>query len=250
MRRLSRYVGAAFALFAAVVVLLQAPFAWRRFYTYPRTEAALEAIRQTRRPVARTDGRTDFPGVMHAHSHLSHDSMGGTDDIIAAAQRAGIRFIFMTDHYGWATDAHVIEQGLRGDHAGVFFVVGAEMRDGVMPFFLDHAPARYDPHQKLQEFVNDRIRDGAVVFLNHPDDRRRRWDLRGWTGMEIYRWVKQHQPGAERSVMLVHSGQSDTYTEQFLEESGALGVAAPFNVSDLIAITRLALDKAKAAPRA
>ncbi len=72
----------------------------------------------------------------------------------------------------------------------------------------------------------------------------------GWTGMEIYRWVKQHQPGAERSLMLVHSGEDDTHTQQFLEESGALGVTAPFNVSDLIAMTRLALDKSKAAPRA
>ncbi|MGH9651641.1 MAG: hypothetical protein ACRD3I_14380, partial [Terriglobales bacterium] len=72
----------------------------------------------------------------------------------------------------------------------------------------------------------------------------------GWTGMEIYRWVKQHQPGAERSVMLVHSGLNDAHTEQFLEESGALGVTAPFNVSDLIAMTRLALDKAKTASRA
>ncbi len=70
----------------------------------------------------------------------------------------------------------------------------------------------------------------------------------GWTGMEIYRWVKQHQPGAERSVLLVHSGLS--HTQQFLEENGAVGVTAPFNVSDLIAITRLALGKAKVAPRA
>lgn len=72
----------------------------------------------------------------------------------------------------------------------------------------------------------------------------------GYTGMEIYRWVKQHQPGAERSVMLVHSGLNDAHTQQFLDESGALGVTAPFNVSDLIAMTRLALDKSKASPRA
>ncbi len=70
----------------------------------------------------------------------------------------------------------------------------------------------------------------------------------GWTGMEIYRWVKQHQPGAERSVMLVHSGLS--HTQQFLEENGAVGVTAPFNVSDIIAITRLALDKARTSPHA
>jgi len=72
----------------------------------------------------------------------------------------------------------------------------------------------------------------------------------GYTGMEIYRWVQQHQPGAERSVMLVHSGQNDAHTQQFLDESGALGVTAPFNVSDLIAMTRLALDKSKTSLRA
>ena len=179
---------------AAVVLLLvsaalasQAPFVYRRFYLYPRTQAALHALERSRAAVVpRPDGLVDYRGVIHAHSHLSHDSMGTTEQIIAAARKAGVDFIFMTDHYGWLTDGHVISEGLRGEHSGVFFVVGAEMRDGVMPFFLERPPARYNPHQPLQDFVNELRAAGALVFLTHPDDPRRRWDLKGWSGMEIY----------------------------------------------------------------
>ena len=92
----------------------------------------------------------------------------------------------MTDHFGWLTDAEVIRRGLRGEHGGILFIVGAEMRDGVMPLFLDRPPDRYDPHQPLQGYVNDLRALGAVVFLCHPDDPRRRWDIQGCTGMEIY----------------------------------------------------------------
>ncbi len=176
-----------FLLLAGAALLSQAPFVYRRFYLYPRTQAALDALERSRAPAApRADGLTDFRGVIHAHSYLSHDSMGTPEEIIAAAQRAGIDFIFMTDHYGWLTDAGVIWRGLRGEQGGVLFLVGAEMRDGVMPFFLDHPPTRYNPHQPLQGFVDELRASGAVVFLNHPDDPRRRWDLKGWTGMEIY----------------------------------------------------------------
>lgn len=176
-----------FLLFALGLLASQTQFAYRRFYVYPRTQAALDALERSRgTTVPRADGLTDFRGVMHSHSYLSHDSMGTVDEIIAAGQRAKVDFIFMTDHYGWQTDARVISQGLRGEHGGVLFVVGSEMRDGVMPFFLDQPPARYNPHEKLQDFVDDLRTSGAVVFLNHPDDPKRRWDLKNWTGMEIY----------------------------------------------------------------
>jgi len=170
-----------------VVLLCQAPFAWRRFYVYPRTEAALAALGRQRAPAEPlADGLIDLRGIIHCHSDLSHDSMGTPGEIIAAGQRAGIDYLIMTDHFGWLTDADVIRRGLRGEHGGILFIVGAEMRDGVMPLFLDRPPDRYDPHEPLQGYVNDLRALGAVVFLDHPDDPRRRWDIQGWTGMEIY----------------------------------------------------------------
>ncbi len=188
MKRIVRKIaGIVFLLLLGIALLSQAPYVYRRFWLYPRTQAALDALASTRAPaVPRADGLTDFRGVIHVHTYLSHDSMGTPEEIIAAAQRASVDFIITTDHYGWLTDGPVIAQGLRGEHGGVLFVVGAEMRDGVMPLFLDHPPIRYNPHQRLQGFVDELIASGAVVFLNHPDDARRRWDLQGWTGMEIY----------------------------------------------------------------
>jgi hypothetical protein len=165
----------------------QAPFAWRRFHVYPRTRAALEALEHSRIPPAsRSDGLLDLRGVIHSHSWLSHDSTGTPDEIVRAAQAARVDFVVMTDHYGWINDSAVVTKALRGEHGGVLFMVGAEMRDGVMPLFLEHPLARYDPHQSLQAFVDGLRSDGALVFLNHPDDPLRRWDVKGWAGMEIY----------------------------------------------------------------
>lgn len=177
---------AVIALIGLASAATQAPFVYRRVYVYPRTQAALDALERGRAPQPRADGRVDFRGVLHAHSYLSHDSMGTPEEMIAAAHQAGIDFIFTTDHYGWLTDAEVISRGLRGEHGGILFVVGAEMRDGVMPFFLDRPPARYNPHQPLQAYINEMLDLGAVVFWAHPDDPLRRWYLKGWTGMEIY----------------------------------------------------------------
>ena len=168
-------------------VASQVPFLYRRFHVYPRTEAALADIRRTAGPAEpRPDGLLDLRGVIHVHTYLSHDSMGTPGEVIAAARKVGLDFVFTADHYGWLTDNHVISQALRGEHDGVLFVAGAEMRDGVMPFFLDRPPSRYNPHQPLQGFVDDVRALGAVVFLNHPEDPRRRWDLKNWAGMEIY----------------------------------------------------------------
>lgn len=207
-RRIGKAVIAIIAIPLPLLCLAQLPFVFRRFYTYPRTQSALNDIEHTRRPmVARGDGLNDFRGVMHVHTHLSHDSMGTAQEVITAAQRAGLDFVFTTDHYGWQTDAHVVREALRGNHGGVFFVAGAEMRDGVMPFFLDRPPERYNPHMRLQAFVDELRGLGAVVFLTHPDDLRRRWDLKGWTGMEIYNL----HADARKTGLSIYSQLSEHY---------------------------------------
>ena len=60
-----------------VFLASQAPHAWRRFYVYPRTEAALAALGRQQAPAEpRADGLMDLRGIIHCHSDLSHDSMG------------------------------------------------------------------------------------------------------------------------------------------------------------------------------
>ncbi|HSA92544.1 MAG TPA: tetratricopeptide repeat protein [Terriglobales bacterium] len=67
----------------------------------------------------------------------------------------------------------------------------------------------------------------------------------GWSGREIYRWLERNQPGAERKFVLALSDESDAELQTFLEESRALAITAPFGVSDLLAMTRLAMGRAR-----
>ena len=68
----------------------------------------------------------------------------------------------------------------------------------------------------------------------------------GWSGREIYRWLERNQPGAERRFVLALTDETDPEMQAFLEESRALAILAPFGVSDLLAMTRLAMGRSRA----
>lgn len=67
----------------------------------------------------------------------------------------------------------------------------------------------------------------------------------GWSGREIYRWLERNQPGAERKFVLALVDEADAEMQLFLEESRALTISTPFGVSDLLAMTRLAMARSK-----
>jgi tetratricopeptide (TPR) repeat protein/CheY-like chemotaxis protein len=68
----------------------------------------------------------------------------------------------------------------------------------------------------------------------------------GWSGREIYRWLERNQPGAERKFVLALADEADAEMQLFLEESRALTISTPFGVSDLLAMTRLAMARSRA----
>jgi tetratricopeptide (TPR) repeat protein len=68
----------------------------------------------------------------------------------------------------------------------------------------------------------------------------------GWSGREIYRWLAKNQPGAERKFVLALAEEADAEMQLFLEESRALTISTPFGVSDLLAMTRLAMARSRA----
>lgn len=178
-------VGLVSLLLGVVVVLvLQWPFLKRRFWTYPRIYDALQVLETERKPRARDDGLLDLRGVFHAHSYLSHDSMGLPEEMIIGAQRAGIDFIFMTDHFRSPEDVRVIREGLTGDHSGVLFVPGVETSQGMIAWFLEKTTL--DGRRPLADQITAVRAGGGVPFVCHPDEPRP-WDqLPPFTGMEIY----------------------------------------------------------------
>lgn len=176
--------------FAVVVVVLAAVLVcwycraaiYHRYYLFPKQEAAWEQIRAARQEVALDDGWTEYRGVCHSHSELSHDSEVKFPDILRAAKTADINFICMTDHsregkadYSW---------GWKGLHDGVLFVRGFEMNYGYMPWGLpDYTVLSTDTDPgTLAEQIAAK---GGVLFYAHSEEERD-WELPQLTGMEIY----------------------------------------------------------------
>lgn len=67
----------------------------------------------------------------------------------------------------------------------------------------------------------------------------------GWTGMDIYDWLKKNRPGAEKRMVLTVSNLRDPSVQQFLEETKVDYLAKPFEVSELIAVTRRIIQRGK-----
>ena len=70
---------------------------WPAFTYSPKSSLqavrdSLAALRRQRLVLSPLEGLTEFRGVLHAHTSLSHDSRGTVEEIIAAARQARLRF--------------------------------------------------------------------------------------------------------------------------------------------------------------
>lgn len=171
-----------------LIVLATLALLWMRgalynyFVRFPKQEAAWAAIRADRHPVREDTGWKEFKGVIHSHSHLSHDCQVPFDDIVAALTRADRDFICLSDH---CTEGRAdFDAQWRGLHGGKLFIPGFEMRDGNMPFGVKSGTVlsnQMDP-QLLAEKV---VEHGGLLFYAHPEEPRA-WERPQLTGMEIY----------------------------------------------------------------
>lgn len=142
-----------------------------------------------RRPLAvtgpaPTDGFTRLTGVVHVHTTLS-DGGGTPAEVVAAAQAAGLDFLFISDHNN--LDAKPIE----GYHGRVLVGVGTEISttDGhLLALGLPDPALRFygDPDAALDDV---RVL-GGVAFAAHPHSARadfqwRRYELPGPWGLEL-----------------------------------------------------------------
>ncbi|MBI2432498.1 MAG: hypothetical protein HYV26_06475, partial [Candidatus Hydrogenedentes bacterium] len=92
---------------------------YNRFVHFPRLARAWAALGAQREAVTLDDGWTEFRGICHSHSELSHDSEVPFPEVLAAAKEARLEFLLMSDH---CTDG-VADFSLqwRGLHDGILF---------------------------------------------------------------------------------------------------------------------------------
>lgn len=176
--------GAALAVGVVVLLLLL----WLRgalynhFIRYPREAAAWAALRTQRVPVAEDAGWKEFRGILHTHSHLSHDCEVPFEDILRVLQSVGLDFICLSDHcIEGRADFSVQWRGL---HEGKLFVPGYEMREGFMPFGVASGVVLSNRTDNAT-LARQIIENGGVLFYAHPEEARE-WERPELTGMEIY----------------------------------------------------------------
>src|ERR1044072_2407147 len=105
-----------------VLLLSQIPFAYRR-YKLRRLNITINQL-QSQRTQSRTNGFTEYKGVVHVHSFLGGHSVGTFAEIISAAQANQLNFVIMTEHTEKEFDTAAMT--LQGTHGGVLFINGNE----------------------------------------------------------------------------------------------------------------------------
>jgi hypothetical protein len=140
----------------------------------------------------------EYFGNIHMHTVYS-DGTGTFADLVAAAKRAGLDFVYVTDHN---VLVRTQEEGYR---QGVLTLVGQEVHDenrkpershllclGMEQDVTAHAP---DP----QALIDAVVAQGGLAFLAHPIEEYTRifpdhydwedWHVKGYTGVELWNYM-------------------------------------------------------------
>jgi len=162
-------------------LLSQIPFAYRR-YKLGRLHAAIQQGNSQRQK--EESASAEYTGVMHVHSFLGGHSPGKFEDIIAAAQSNNLDFVVMTEHP--SKNFNTAEMTLKGDHGGVLFINGNEVRtkngDRLLLVPGDGQVAA-DSDWSTQEVLSRR--SSGLALAAYPGEFRS-WEAAGYHGVEIY----------------------------------------------------------------
>jgi len=182
LRRLVWLTGGALVLFVVAVLFWFRGALYNHFVRFPREAAAWQALRAERQAVAYTAGWNEYRGILHSHSHFSHDSEVPFAEILRVLQALKLDFICLSDH---AVDGRAdFDLQWRGIHDGKLFIPGFELKEGMMPFGVAAGVVlsnRTDSAILAQQIVTN----GGVLFYAHPEEPRE-WNRPELTGMEIY----------------------------------------------------------------
>lgn len=135
-----------------------------------------------------------YPGALHMHTTYS-DGTGTVSDLAAAAARAGLRWIIITDHDDTRAQA---EQGW---YADVAVIAGYEItpdRNHYLVAGLDELVSRKQPPANYVRKVAEK---GGIGIVAHPDEKVTheltepyRWDdwgIRGFDGIELWNYMSE-----------------------------------------------------------
>lgn len=163
-------------------LLSQIPFAYRR-YKLGRLHAAIQMVNSQRRNAEKSD-YVEHTGVLHVHSFLGGHSKGSLGEIVAAAQSNRLDFVVMTEHP--SRSFSTAEMTLKGEHGGVLFINGNEVRTSNGDRLLlipGDKEAGSDSERSTSEVLGRR--HAGLALVAYPGEFKS-WDVTGYGGVEVY----------------------------------------------------------------
>ena len=152
----------------------------------------------------RTEDRlAEYRGAIHIHTRFS-DGSGGMEDVVAAARRAGLDFIVVTDHDTLAAK----DEGWEGWHDGVLVIAGVE----ISPIGPGHCLA-WDVRdckgyrdRPASEYLAAIKAQGGLAIPAHPQGKtiplssRRmeawtEWGVDSFAGIEVWSYMQNWMDG-------------------------------------------------------
>ena len=146
----------------AVLLLVQIPFAYRR-YKLRKLNAAIQQINAEIARLPQPAYRYEYKGVLHVHSFLGGHSSGSFSEIIDAAKANQLDFVIMTEHT--ERDFDTAAMTLKGIYRDVLFVNGNET-----------STENGDRLLKLPQNVS---------LIAYPEEFKN-WQTPGFNGVEVY----------------------------------------------------------------
>jgi hypothetical protein len=115
------------------------------------------------------------------HSYWSHDSRGVIEEILPAAKKAKLQFIFFADHAHAKLDT--FPRSYHGVYDGIIFESGTETSTGLMVCPMDSVVL--DWSQDQNDIIKNVVHSGGLVLFAHTEDPHD-WDNPDYQAMEIY----------------------------------------------------------------
>jgi hypothetical protein len=166
-----------------VLVLSQAPFAYRR-YRLKRLQNTIQQLGSQRIPNDTATDFVDYKGVIHVHTSLGGHSSGTFTELIAAAKSNDLDFVIMTEHPQAEFDTAAMT--LNGVHAGVLFVNGSEVASAEGDrLLLIPAPPNANERRSTKEVVEQQKTNHGLAFAAYPTESNA-WQSNALDGVEIY----------------------------------------------------------------
>ncbi|MEP7272711.1 MAG: histidinol phosphatase [Acidobacteriota bacterium] len=134
----------------------------------------------TRHEVRLATDLRDYRAILHAHAEDATHTGGTRPEMLAAAKRAGVQVIMLTDHVRPQRD--FINDSWRGMREGVLFIPGAEA-EGFLVY--PQRSIKGEPFSNRAEYIALAKRGGGDIFLSHVEERFD-WPTAELDGLEIY----------------------------------------------------------------